>query len=152
MERRYSKEISPEMEGKEVKVAGWVHEIRKLGGLRFIVLRDRKGILQVTLPKKVVSKEVFKLSGELSRESVILVRGKVKAEEKAPNGYEIIPESIEVLSKASSPLPLDPTGKVEANLDTRLDNRFIDLRKPEVRAIFLIRDAILKAGRTYLSK
>ena len=152
MERRYSKEISPEMEGKEVKVAGWVHEIRKLGGLRFIVLRDRKGILQVTLPKKVVSKEVFKLSGELSRESVILVKGKVKAEEKAPNGYEIIPESIEVLSKASSPLPLDPTGKVEANLDTRLDNRFIDLRKPEVRAIFLIRDAILKAGRTYLSK
>lgn len=152
MERRYSKEISPEMEGKEVKVAGWVHEIRKLGGLRFIVLRDRKGILQVTLPKKVVSKEVFKLSGELSRESVILIRGKVKAEEKAPNGYEIIPESIEVLSKASSPLPLDPTGKVEANLDTRLDNRFIDLRKPEVRAIFLIRDAILKAGREHLSK
>ncbi len=152
MRRLYSNEILPEMEGNEVKVAGWVHEIRKLGGLRFIVLRDREGFLQITLPKKVVSREVFKLAGELSRESVIIVKGEVKAEEKAPNGYEIIPKSIEVLSKASSPLPLDPTGKVEANLDTRLDNRFIDLRKPEVRAIFLIRDAILKAGRDYLSR
>lgn len=148
--RKYSNEITPENDGSEVRIAGWVHEIRDLGGLRFILLRDRAGLVQVTLPKKFVSKEVFETSSKLSKESVVSVAGKVKAEKKAPNGYEVIPEKIEILSLAAAPLPLDPTGKVGANIDTRLDARVMDLRRSEISAIFRIRDEILQAGRECL--
>jgi len=150
MKRKYSNEISAKMDERRVMVAGWVHEIRDLGGLRFILLRDRGGIIQCTLPRESIPKEVFEKSGRISKESVVSIEGKVKAEVKAPNGYEIVPEKIEVLSPAASPLPLDPTGKVEANIDTRLDNRVMDLRRREVMAIFEIRDVILEAGREYL--
>jgi aspartyl-tRNA synthetase len=150
MKRSYSNEINAKLDGRVVQVAGWVHDIRDLGGLRFILLRDREGIMQVTLPKKFVSKEVFRTSDRLNKESVILIEGLVKAETKAPNGYEIIPEKIDVLNQATSPLPLDPTGKIDANLDTRLDSRVIDLRRSEINAIFKIRDIALDAGREYL--
>ncbi len=150
MDRRYSDEITPEMDGLKVTVAGWVHDKRKLGGLLFVVLRDREGIVQVTLPKKFVVPEVFETARGLTKESVIRVTGTVQKEDKAPNGYEIIPDGIEVLSPAATPLPLDPTGKVEANLDTRLDNRVIDLRRGEVAAIFKIRDTAIEAAREYL--
>lgn len=150
LHKKYSREITPAQNGEKVKVAGWVHDIRDLGGLRFLLLRDREGIVQVTLPKKYVSKEVFGATEDLQKESVIAVEGSVKAEAKAPGGYEVIPEKIEVLSVSSTPLPLDPTGKVDANLDTRLDHRVVDLRKPKTRAIFRIRDVALSEGRHYL--
>ncbi len=139
------------MDGEKVEVAGWVHDKRKLGGLVFIILRDRTGLIQVTLPKKFISPVVFEVARYLSKESVISVNGKVQKEEKAPNGYEIIPESIEILSSAATPLPLDPSGKVDANLDTRLDNRVMDLRRPEVNAVFRIRDVAISAGREFLT-
>ncbi|MEE9564698.1 MAG: aspartate--tRNA(Asn) ligase [Candidatus Hydrothermarchaeaceae archaeon] len=150
--RRYSEEITPSMDGEKVEVAGWVHDKRKLGGLVFIILRDRTGLIQVTLPKKFISPVVFEVARSLSKESVISVNGKVQKEEKAPNGYEIIPESIEILSSAATPLPLDPSGKVDANLDTRLDNRVMDLRRPEVNAVFRIRDVAISAGREFLTE
>ncbi|MDP6612887.1 MAG: aspartate--tRNA(Asn) ligase [Candidatus Hydrothermarchaeota archaeon] len=150
MKRKYSNEITPVDNGSAVAVAGWVHDVRDLGGLRFLLLRDKVGIIQVTLPKKYIHKEIFEASGKLVKESVISVEGEVKAEAKAPGGYEIIPSSISVLSTAAMPLPLDPTGKVFANIDTRLDNRVMDLRREEIRAIFRVRDAALEAGRQYL--
>ncbi|MFQ5801113.1 MAG: aspartate--tRNA(Asn) ligase, partial [Candidatus Hydrothermarchaeales archaeon] len=150
MRRSYSNTISPEMEGADITIGGWVHEIRDLGKLRFLLIRDGQGIIQVTLPKKFVPEDVFAKSKELSKESVVVVRGKVQKEERAPNGYEILPEDIEILSLAETPLPLDPTGKVDANLDTRLDHRVMDLRRAEIGAIFRIRSAALKAARVYL--
>lgn len=150
MERVYACEITSEMNGSLVSVAGWVHDIRDLGGLRFLLLRDKTGVIQVTLPKKYVPKEVFEASGKLVKESVVEVKGRIKIEAKAPRGCELIPESIKILSVAASPLPLDPTGRVSANLDTRLDNRVMDLRRAEVRGIFKVRDAALEAGRQYL--
>ncbi len=153
IERKYSSELSPEMDGEQVRIAGWVHERRKLGKLIFLLVRDRDGIVQVTLPKKFVPQEAFEIAKKIPKESVIAVEGKLQKMENAPNGFEILPEKIEVISEASQPLPLDPTGKVPANLDTRLDNRFLDLRKPEVMAIFKIRSQALKAARDYfLSK
>jgi aspartyl-tRNA synthetase len=150
MTRLYAEEITPDLDGDEVRVAGWVHDIRDLGGLRFLLLRDKTGLLQVTLPKKYVPTEAFELCGKLVRESVVEVEGKVKKMDKAPGGFEIIPQDIKLLNTASVPLPLDPTGRVNANLDTRLDNRILDLRRPEVRAVFRIRDVALDAGRRYL--
>ena len=132
------------------EVTGWVHEIRDLGGLAFLLLRDRTGIIQVTIPKKKVSPEIPEVVKTISRESVIRVVGKVKPEGKAPGGREIIPDQIDVISMAATPLPLDVAEKVPAELDTRLDNRFLDARRPKVSAIFKIRNAVQHAARNYL--
>jgi nondiscriminating aspartyl-tRNA synthetase len=134
----------------DVTVAGWVHELRDLGGISFLLLRDRDGIMQVTMPKKKVPPELVERVRSLSRESVVRVEGHVKAEPKAPRGYEIIPYKVELLSAAESPLPLDVTGKVPAELDTRLDARFMDVRLPATRAIFFIRAAVLNEVRAFL--
>jgi len=134
----------------DVTVAGWVHELRDLGGISFLLLRDRDGIMQITMPKKKVPLELVECVRSLSRESVVRVEGHVKAEPKAPQGYEIIPYKVELLSAAESPLPLDVTGKVPAELDTRLDARFMDVRLPATRAIFFIRAAVLNEVRAFL--
>lgn len=148
----YSGEISAELDGKEVTLAGFAHEIRDLGGIAFLVLRDREGMAQITLVKKLLGKDVFKMARSISRESVVMVRGNVKAEPKAPRGYEILPAEIQVLSAAQVPLPLDPTEKVECELDTRLDSRFMDIRRPCVLAAFEIESAVLHSLRDYFYK
>lgn len=143
----YSNDIK---EGDEVTLGGWVHERRDLGGIKFILLRDREGITQITAPKKKVSEEIFKTIDSLGREWVVLVKGNVKASPQAPGGLEVIPSEIEVVNMAEPNLPLDPSEKVDADIDTRLDNRFMDIRKPKVTAIFKIRSELLRAGREYL--
>ena len=145
----YSSQITEELNGKKVKVAGWVYEVKDLGGIKFLWLRDREGIVQITAPKKKVNEDIFTLIPKLNSEDVIAVEGVVNFTPKAKLGFEIIPEKIEILSRADSPLPLDPTGKVKAELDTRLDNRFMDLRRPEVMAIFKIRSSVFKAVRDF---
>lgn len=145
----YSSQITEELHGKKVKVAGWVYEVKDLGGIKFLWLRDREGIVQVTAPKKKVNEDIFTLIPKLNSEDVVAVEGVVNFTPKAKLGFEVIPEKIEILAKAESPLPLDPTGKVKAELDTRLDNRFIDLRKPEVMAIFKIRSSVFRAVRDF---
>ncbi|MEM2120238.1 MAG: aspartate--tRNA(Asn) ligase [Archaeoglobaceae archaeon] len=145
-----SSAITPEMDGAKVTVAGWVHEVRDLGGLVFIVLRDREGFVQITLPKKLVDKEMFKKAKKIPRESVIKVEGAVKKEEKAPNGFEIIPMTLEILNESQAPLPLEVTEKVPADLDTRLDNRFMDLRRPKIFSIFKIKSQMTKSIRSFL--
>ncbi|WP_457549704.1 aspartate--tRNA(Asn) ligase [Archaeoglobus sp.] len=150
MQRKWTSEIGEGDVGRDVLLYGWVHEIRDLGGLVFIILRDREGFIQVTLPKKKVSVETFELAKKLKRESVIKVVGTVKKEPKAPQGYEVIPKDIEVLNEAQVPLPLEVTEKVPAELDTRLDHRFLDLRKPRIQAIFRIRHQMLQSVRSFL--
>ncbi|MGZ4870241.1 MAG: amino acid--tRNA ligase-related protein, partial [Halobacteriota archaeon] len=135
----------------DVTVAGWVHELRDLGGISFLLLRDRDGVMQITMPKKKVPPELVEHVRSLSRESVVRVAGLVKEELKAPQGFEIIPYEVELLNAAESPLPLDVTGKVRADLDTRLDARFMDVRLPATRAIFLIRATVLREVRAFLS-
>jgi aspartyl-tRNA synthetase len=143
-----SSDIVPET---DVVVAGWVHERRDLGGISFLLLRDRDGIMQITMPRKKVSPELIERVRSISRESVVRVAGHAKEEPKAPRGYEIIPYEVEVLNVAESPLPLDVTGKVPADLDTRLDARFMDVRLPSTRAIFFIRATLLREVRAFLT-
>jgi len=145
----YSKEISQKEYNATVTVAGWVEDVRNLGSIAFLILRDKKGTLQLTILKKKTP-ELFEALITLPRESVISVKGLVKENEKVRNGYEILPEKIDVLSVAETPLPLGVVDKVESDFDTRLDNRVIDLRKPETQAIFKIRDSILAAADEYL--
>ena len=136
--------------GMEVTLGGWVHDIRNLGGLAFLHLRDASGIVQVTLERDK-DPEMFGEISSLSRESVIMVRGKVVANEQASKGIEIVPEDVKILSKADVPLPLGVTDKVFAELDTRLDNRYLDLRKREVLSLFKIKHEIQDAVMVGLS-
>jgi len=147
---KHTSEISKKDVDKEIELRGWVHETRVFGGLIFIVLRDREGIIQVTLPKKFVEPDVFNTAKKVRRESVIAVRGVVKDEPKAPGGFEIIPKSIDVLNEADAPLPLDVAEKVPAELDTRLDHRYLDLRRPRIQAIFRIRHQMLQSVSNFL--
>ncbi|MBD3389880.1 aspartate--tRNA(Asn) ligase [Candidatus Micrarchaeota archaeon] len=132
--------------GQEVVVAGWVHEIRDLGKLIFIQLRDKTGKIQVTAKKGNVPEEVL---GKMKRnkEDVISVRGTVTENKVAPGGFEVVPSEIEVLGVVEKKLPIDPTGVVDSDMDTRLNFRYLDLRRPEVGAIFKIKSAIIQEFR-----
>ncbi|MDD3985901.1 MAG: aspartate--tRNA(Asn) ligase [Methanobacterium sp.] len=146
----YSKEVKPEMKDQEIVLMGWIHEMRDLGGIIFILLRDRDGVTQVTAPSKKLSPKLFEELKKLKKESVISIKGFVQESGKAPGGVEIIPLELKLLSESKLPLPLDTTGNVHAEIDTRLDSRFIDLRKHNVSAIFKIKSRILHSIRNFL--
>jgi aspartyl-tRNA synthetase len=133
-------------------IFGWVHEVRDLGGLIFLLIRDRTGLIQATIVKKKATAAVVAAAGRVSRESVVRVQGAVRAIDKAPGGREILPEVLEIISPAASPLPLDVVEKVPAELDTRLDNRFMDLRRPRVTAVFIIRSTVMDAVGRFMDE
>jgi aspartyl-tRNA synthetase len=146
----YSKQIKPDMKEDEVVLMGWIHEMRDLGGIIFVLLRDRDGVAQITAPSKKISPELFEELRKLKKESVIVVKGRVQESGKAPGGVEIIPIELKLLSESKLPLPLDTTEKTHAEIDTRLDSRFIDLRKHSVSAIFKIKSRMLHSVRNFL--
>ena len=142
--RTHTADVEP---GETVTVAGWVHEIRDLGGIAFLILRDASGKIQVKFEKDEMDEALVETGLDVARESVVTVTGDAEEEPRAPTDVEIVPESIEVLADSDTELPLDPSGKVDAELSTRLDNRTLDLRKPEVKAIFEIRGEVLRSVR-----
>ncbi len=142
--RTYTADAEP---GATVTVAGWVHEIRDLGGIAFLIVRDKSGRIQIKFEKGETDDDLVETGLDLARESVVSVTGTVEEEERAPTGVEIVPEGIEVIAEADPELPLDPSGKVDADLSTRLDNRTLDLRTGETKAIFEIRAEVLRAVR-----
>lgn len=148
----YTKEIDENITGEDVTVMGWVHEIRDLGGIIFVLIRDRSGMIQLTAPSKEIEGELLDKIRKLRKESVIGLKGKVQESGKAPNGVEIIPSEIKIFSLANQPLPMDPTEKVKAEIDTRLDSRFIDLRKPVVSSIFKIKSKMLHTVRNFFEE
>ncbi len=143
-DRTYTADAEP---GDTATVAGWVHEIRDLGGIAFIIIRDTTGKIQVKFEKDEMDDDLVETGLDVHRESVVAVTGDVEEEERAPTGVEVVPDSVDVVAEADPELPLDPSGKVDAELPTRLDNRTLDLRKDEVKAIFEIRAAALAAVR-----
>ena len=117
---------------KEVVVAGWVEEYRDLKKIKFIILRDSSGTIQITMPKSKVDSDVFDI--ELTKESIISVSGEMVPSKEARGGKELIPKAIEVIAKAETPLPIDISGKIETDLSKRLDWRSIDLRQRKIRS------------------
>jgi len=140
------------MVGKKVTISGWVHDVRVLGGISFVLLRNSKGVVQVAAPKKAVSPELFSLIGGLHQEDVIKVTGEAKESKVARLGFEIIPSTVVVLVKADTPLPLDPRGVTPASLDTRLEWRSLELRRPETAAIFKIENAVVQGFEKFLQE
>ena len=145
-DRTYAADVEP---GESVTVAGWAHEIRDLGGIAFLILRDGSGRIQVKFAKEDLDDALVETGTNVTRESVVSVVGEAEAEDRAPTGVEIVPEEVEVLASAEPELPLDPSGKVDAELPTRLDNRSLDLRREEAKAVFEIRAEALRAIREF---
>jgi nondiscriminating aspartyl-tRNA synthetase len=147
---QYTSQVTPELDGKEVTLFGWVQEVRDLGGIRFIILQDREGTLQVTIPKKRIPPEVLAKSDLLQKRFSIGVRGTVKKTNMTPRGIEIIPSDIKIFNIATEQLPIDITGKTPANIEVRLDARPLDLTMPSSLATFKIQHIALEAIRSYL--
>jgi len=148
----YTAEIKPEFDGKEITLLGWVQEIRDLGAIKFIILQDREGTVQITIPRKKASKEILEKANSLQTQYCIGVKGTVKKTEMTLRGFEIIPDKIKILEIARHPLPLDVTGKTPATIDTRLNARILDLCKKENRALWRIQHTTLTAIRKFLSE
>ena len=145
----YTKDISPDLVGEQVILGGWVRNFRDLGGLKFISLQDKYGERQITIKKGVVSDEVFE-KAEVGYQYCIMVKGKVKAFDKAPGGVEIVPSEFKILNRTPEKLPIDMTGETLSELDLRLNNRALDLRSLRNQAIFRIRGEVLRAIRKFL--
>ncbi|MCQ2086152.1 MAG: aspartate--tRNA(Asn) ligase [archaeon] len=133
------------IEDKIVTVKGWVQDIKNLGGISFITLRDRHGTVQITLPKKKVEKETFKSLVTLTRESTVIITGEIQKSDQTALGLEIIPTDVKICSRADTPLPMGVVDKVNVEIDTRLNNRFIDARRPDVKSIFELKSIMIKS-------
>ncbi len=146
----FSQEITPDLDGQTVTLFGWVRGLRDLGGIKFIILGDREGSVQLTIPMRSASSKLVHAANDVKREYVIGIRGIVKKTTKAPRGVEVIPHEICILNAAKHPLALDPTGRVPADIDVRLDARILDLRRPESQAIFKVYHQATHAIREFL--
>lgn len=135
--------------GKEITLAGWVHEVRNLGKLRFLQLRDRTGIIQVTGKEGVTPPQVLQ-SMDLVKETVVRIEGNVVESKIAKAGIEFSPTKIEVLGEVTRKVPFEVTGKVPVELDVRLDYRYVDLRRAAPSAIFRIKHEAVTGFRETL--
>ncbi len=121
---------------EKILIAGWIQQVRNLGGLRFIQLQDRSGIVQIVLPKKKVSEEIFSL--DFQEGDIIAVSGSIVSNDGAPKGKEVLPTEIEIINKRVQEYPISVSDKIETNPDKRYDFRFLDLRNRKVAQIFEI--------------
>ncbi len=147
MERTLIKD-TPKKIGEKVRLCGWVQIVRDQGAIKFLILRDRTGIIQTVSVKNIA---MAKIINSLSLESVVEIIGTVKEEKQAPGEIEITIEEIKILSLASPelPIPVVEKGIGEIKLQKRLDWRWVDLRKPEKALIFKVWTAMEQAFREY---
>ncbi len=135
---------------EEATIAGWIKQVRDLGGLKFLQLQDRSGVVQIVLPKKKVTPEIFEV--DYQEGDILLVKGKIVSNESAPKGKEILPEDIEVLNKRTQEYPIAVTEKIETNPDKRYDYRFLDLRNRNIAQIFEIESTVAYSLQEYFNK
>lgn len=139
-----------EYENEEIIIQGFVDKIRNLQYVQFVILRDSTGKVQITIEKNDENKELVELIDNLTLESTLKIIGKVYINEKVKlGGVEIIPSKIEITSKSLPELPLDITSKDNALRETRLDYRFLDLRREENNLFFRCETLLEYALREY---
>ncbi len=137
--------------GSKVRIAGWVHDVRDLGKMRFVVVRDITGLMQVTIKKGLVPDALLEQT-KVNKEDVVSFFGLLKENKIAPDGVELIPEEFVHLNKVEIKLPVDPTGVVPAEIDIRLDNRSLDLRRKETTLIFKVKSVAARAFKEKLAE
>lgn len=137
-------------ENKEITIQGFVDKIRNLQYVQFVILRDISGKIQITIEKNEDNQELVALVDSLTLESTIKVTGTVSINEKVKlGGLEFIPSKLEITSKALPELPLDIKSKDNALRETRLDYRFLDLRREENNLFFRCETILEHALREY---
>ncbi|MFL6309646.1 MAG: aspartate--tRNA(Asn) ligase [Nitrososphaera sp.] len=141
----HSDQLDRPLIGQQVTVVGWIEDVRNIGRLAFVTIRDPSGICQV-----IVTGSNLNSALESPRQSMVTAKGIVQESKARDFPVEVMVDEFTVLTKAIHPLPIDPTGRVESALDKRLDARALDLRNPRVAAIFKMRSAGLKIIRDTL--
>ncbi|MFX0117203.1 MAG: aspartate--tRNA(Asn) ligase [Candidatus Hodarchaeota archaeon] len=144
------RDVTSDNDGLEVLIGGFVQQIRDKGRLIFLTIRDSQGICQVTLHEKKIIPEVWQTCKELSLESVVSIKGTVKADPRSRLGAELIPSMIHIHSKAALKFPIDLTKKkTQMEIDTIFRYRELSIRDPEVVAVLELKNVIARAIRNF---
>jgi len=140
-------DLNSSMEGQEVLFGGWIVDLRKLGKMAFLTIRDVTGMCQV-----IVKGDSMTLLEGLNRQSVVRISGKIQASKAKDFNFEILALEIQILAKAEYPLPIDPIGRLESDIDNRLNSRALDMRNQKTASIFKLRSQVLASIRETLIK
>ena len=135
-------------EGQTVSIRGWLYNLRESGKLLFPQFRDGSGIIQGVVPKNAVTPEVFEAVKTLTQESSVMVEGKVRADKRAPGGYELEVQSVQVVQRVpeTDPYPITPK---EHGTDFLMEHRHLWVRSQRQAAILRVRAEIIKAARDF---
>src|SRR4051812_32152189 len=134
-------------EGEEVTIKGWLHNRRSSGKIHFLILRDGTGFIQAVMSKAAVGDELFKAADHLSQEASLIVTGTVRADTRAPSGYEIDAKHLQVIGE-SHDYPITPK---EHGVDYLLDRRHLWIRSERQQAILRIRHEVIDAVRDFFN-
>jgi asparaginyl-tRNA synthetase len=135
-------------DGESVTIRGWLYNLRESGKLLFPIFRDGSGLIQGVVPKNAVSPETFDALKGLTQESSVIVEGKVRADKRAPGGYELDVSNVQVLQKVSESEPYPITPK-EHGTDFLMEHRHLWIRSQRQAAILRVRAEIIKAARNF---
>src|SRR6266849_2883365 len=134
--------------GESVEIAGWLYNLRKSGKIAFPLLRDGTGIIQCVAVKANIDEVLFETLKNLTQESSLILRGKLRAEQRAPGGYEMDVEGAEIVQRVpeSDPYPITPK---EHGTDFLMDHRHLWLRSKRQHAVIRVRHEVIKGIRDY---
>jgi asparaginyl-tRNA synthetase len=135
-------------EGQSVTLRGWLYNLRSSGKLLFPTFRDGTGTIQGIVPKAAVSEDLFETLKNLTLESSVVVTGKVRADERAPSGFELDVEGVSVTQRIPDETPY-PIQLKEAGVDFLMEHRHLWLRTPRQSAILRVRATIMRAASEY---
>ena len=138
-------------EGQEVTIRGWLYNMRESGKLLFPIFRDGSGLIQGVVPKNAVAPEVFDALKSLTQESSVIVTGKVRADKRAPGGFELDVSGVQVVQRGPDTDPY-PISLKEHGVDFLMDHRHLWLRTPRQAAILRTRATIIKAARDFFDE
>ena len=142
----YIENIS-DFEGQQVTLRGWLHKRRSSGKIHFLTVRDGTGFIQAVMSKSVVGEEAFHLADHLGQETSLTVKGTVRADKRAPGGYEIDVTHLSVIGESTG----YPITNKEHGVDYLLDRRHLWIRSPRQQAILRIRHAVVDAVRDFFN-
>jgi asparaginyl-tRNA synthetase len=138
-------------EGQAVTIRGWLYNLRESGKLLFPQFRDGSGVIQGVVPKNAVAPEVFEAVKTLTQESSVIVEGKVRADKRAPSGYELDVSNVQVIQRVpdSEPYPITPK---EHGVEFLMEHRHLWVRSQRQAAILRVRAEIIKAARDFFDE
>jgi len=138
-------------DGQTVVIQGWLYNKRESGKLIFPIFRDGTGVIQGVVPKNQVSPEVFETLHTLTDESSVIVTGKVRADKRAPGGYELDVSDVKVVQRVPEDDPF-PIARKEHGIDFLMENRHLWVRTPRQTAILRVRAEIIRAARNFFDE